>query len=144
MREPPLPLMRLVGLLGTRPDPERSGGYLVVLGAALFALNAWLLATGPAASGNNTYTQLSALSVALMLASLGASRLLLRRGDAALSRWFSVLQALTVFPIVVFMGLSLYEWSGVVGAIGWCAFLVVVFCFDAARRRRDGGGRAAG
>ena len=141
---PPRPLMRLADLLGARPDPERSNAaswYLVVLGAAMVALNA-----RPGAgwgSPGEPYTQLVALSLALMLASLGASGLLLRRGNAALSRWFSVLQALTFFPIVVFMGLSLYEWLGVVGVISWSAFVVAVICFGAARRRRrDRGGHA--
>lgn len=145
MSAPPRSLMRLVGLLGTRPDPERSGGagwFMVVVGAANIALSAWALASGPT-PGTDPDTRLVALSVGLMLASCGASILLLRHGNEALSRWFSVLQALALFPVVAFTGLSLYGWLGVVGALGWFALMVAVFCFDAVRRRRrDNGGHA--
>ena len=135
---PSRPLMRLVDLLGTRPDPERPRWhdlYMIVWGAALIALSDWALVSGTASGMDRLmYMQLMALSAALMLASSGASGLLLRRGNGALSRWFSILQALAFFPTVVFVSLWLYELLGVVGVIGWSALVVSVFCFAAARR----------
>lgn len=145
MRGPPPRLMRLVGLLGARPGSERSGGgersrganwFLIVVGAANVALSAWALASGPT-SATDAYTRLAAFSGGLMLASWGAEGLLLRRGDGSLSRWSSVLGALTLFPLVAFVGLLLHDWLGVAGAVGWSAFVVAVFCFDAPRRRRS-------
>ena len=130
--ETPRPLARLVDRLGTRPYLGQSDGRhwrSVVAGVVLFVVNA-LPEAGWVSSPADQYARLLALCLGPVLASQGASGLLLRRGNETLSLWFSVLQALLTVPLVVLGLLLLYEWVGLPWAVGvvvaaWAIFYVI-------------------
>lgn len=138
MNGPPRPLTRLVDVLGARPDPERSKGshvLLVLLGAAMVALNAWPGA-GWGSPGDDPYTAPLALAVGLSMACYGASGLLLRVGREGPSLWFSGLQALLLFPMVALGFLLLSGWVGPLWAAGGSALFLGACWLSAARSRR--------
>ena len=118
--ETPRPLVRLVDRLGTRPDLGQSDGRhwrSVVAGVVLFVLNV-LPEAGWVSSPADQYARLVWLCLGPVMASSGASGLLLRRGNETLSLWFSVLQALLTVPLVALLFLLLYEWVGLPWAVG--------------------------
>lgn len=132
----PRALVSLLDLLGARPDPARSDGWhwrLVACGTALFALGvprgAGWGSWGSSFPGD-PYAWLVQLCVGISTASLGASGLLLRRGNRALSPGFSVLQALLFFPMSTFLLLMCYEWLG----LAWAAGVPLTICAVSAVR----------
>ncbi len=63
------------------------------------------------------------------------------RGNETLSLWFSFLRALLSVPLFALLFLLLYEWVGLLWAIGVAVAACAIFCAVRWKRsRRDDGG----
>ena len=137
MNEPPAALLRLTHLLEGGPPRAPSKGlcwFLIVVGVveiALFGGPLFLMGS----NDERTLSSLLFLTVGLFLAAQGVAGLLKER-RAGLSRWFLVLQALLLLPLILLGGAQFYAWAGLVGAGGYATLAVAIFVWDWARRRR--------